>query len=422
MSGAGPEPHPGLEPLIEAVALTKAYRVYGSPWDRLRELVTRTPRHRAFVALEDVGFELPAGESLGILGQNGAGKSTLLRIVAGVARPTSGTLEVRGSVASLLELGMGFHSELSGRQNIRLSAAILGLTESELGEAQGEIEEFCELGSFLEQPVKTYSTGMAMRLGFAIAVQVRPRLLIVDEALSVGDGYFQKKCMDRIRRHLDEGRSLLFCSHSMYYVSAFCPRAIWLHEGRVRAFGPSTEVIREYESFLLRRGEASAERSTEAPPEKRASTPCGWTEVRVVTDAGEGSSSVPVVEPTRPLEIELEWWSDTPERRFHIGVSLDRADDVGVASLGSHQSGHAPWTGATRYRARLLLPRLPLVKGEFKIYAYLLDDDGLHLYDQRLLAPAFRLRSDEYRLGLVEVDHEWRDETVSLPESESGKR
>ncbi|MCI0344366.1 MAG: ABC transporter ATP-binding protein, partial [Chloroflexi bacterium] len=221
--------------VVTVHGLSKRYRVYATPWDRLWEALTRRPRHRDFHALDDVGFTLERGEGLAVIGENGAGKSTLLKILAGITAPTAGRLEVRGKIASILELGSGFHPEFTGRQNIVLNAAMLGLSEAEVKARMPEIVGFSELGEFIDQPVKCYSTGMAMRLGFSIATQVDPEVLIIDEALSVGDGYFQKKCMDRLQRYVEEGGTLLFCSHAMYYVSAFCRRAMWLKQGRVEA-------------------------------------------------------------------------------------------------------------------------------------------------------------------------------------------
>src|SRR5215218_5697714 len=244
---------------VETVALTKVYRVYASPWSRLAEAVSKRPHHRAFPALQDVTFSLPRGEGLALIGENGAGKSTLLKILAGITAPTSGSLEVRGKVASILELGSGFHPEFTGRQNIVLNAAMLGLSPEELRHKMPEIIEFSELGDFIDQPVKVYSTGMAMRLGFSIATQVDPEVLIIDEALSVGDGYFQKKCMDRLRIFVESGGTLLFCSHAMYYVSAFCQRALWLRNGRAEALGPVADVVREYENFLVAKSAKAAE-------------------------------------------------------------------------------------------------------------------------------------------------------------------
>src|ERR1700692_2010887 len=228
-----PEPAaaPVSEPAVLVEQLSKVYKVYSSPWDRLLEALLRRPRHREFRALAEVSFALPRGEGLAIIGENGAGKSTLLKLLAGIGGPSSGTLRVRGKVASILELGSGFHPEFTGRQNIVLNAAMLGLSEQELERKLPAIVAWSELGEFIDQPVKCYSTGMAMRLGFSIATQVEPDVLIIDEALSVGDGYFQKKCMDRLLQFVGAGGTLLFCSHAMYYGSAFRQRALWLREG-----------------------------------------------------------------------------------------------------------------------------------------------------------------------------------------------
>ena len=269
---------------VNVERLTKVYRVYASPWDRLGEWLTRRPRHRPFHALDEVSFDLPRGEGLAIIGENGAGKSTLLKILAGVAAPSSGTVRTVGKVASILELGSGFHPEFTGRQNIVLNAAMLGLSEEDLRRKMPEIVAFSELGAFIDQPVKVYSTGMAMRLGFSIATQVEPDVLIIDEALSVGDGYFQKKCMDRLVRFVEAGGTLLFCSHAMYYVSAFCQRALWLRQGRVEALGPVHDVVRAYESYLLEKS-VTAERSGGMPARSVASDSHGESSSRSAKQA-----------------------------------------------------------------------------------------------------------------------------------------
>src|SRR5947199_5148167 len=255
-----------VEATVQAEGLTKVYRSYATPWDRLLEGITRRRRHREFHALEGVTFALPRGEGLARIGENGAGKSTLLKILAGITAPTAGAFAVRGKVASILELGSGFHPEFTGRQNVVLNAAMLGLTQEEVRRKMPDILAFSELGEFIDQPVKVYSTGMAMRLGFSIATQVEPDVLIIDEALSVGDGYFQKKCMDRLRVFVDGGGTLLFCSHAMYYVSAFCQRALWLRHGRAEALGPTEEVVREYENFLVAKSAQAAEGMAAPPP------------------------------------------------------------------------------------------------------------------------------------------------------------
>jgi ABC-type polysaccharide/polyol phosphate transport system ATPase subunit len=382
---------------VEAEALTKVYRVYASPWDRLREAVFRQPRHREFRALESVSFAIPRGEGLAIVGENGAGKSTLLKMLAGITMPTSGAFRVEGKIASILELGSGFHPDFTGRQNIVLNAAMLGLDEDELRRKMPDIIGFSELGDFIDQPVKTYSTGMAMRLGFSIATQVEPDVLIIDEALSVGDGYFQKKCMDRLLQFVEGGGTLLFCSHAMYYVSSFCQRALWLRNGKAEALGPAEQVIREYENFLVAKSAAAPQASSAEDAAPRG--PARIAAARLETG--------PQYENGQPWELEVEWETEDPRLAFHVGVGINRSDEVEVCSFATHVDGLPPLTGERRYAVRLRIPRLPLVKGEFTLYAFLLDGSGLHIYDQRRLPRAFTVHSPTYAFGLIRADHDW---------------
>ncbi len=392
-----------MEPLIAISQLSKTYRVYPKPWYRLRELVTGRSHHQAIDALRDINLELRRGESLGIIGENGAGKSTLLKLLSGVSAPTTGALTVGGKVASLLELGMGFHPEFTGRDNIRLNAAMMGLSEAEVARKTPRIIAFSELGEFIDRPIKTYSTGMSMRLGFAIAVQVEPDILIIDEALSVGDGYFQKKCMSCIRSFVASGRTLIFCSHAMYYVSAYCQRALWLRHGRIAASGPVEQVVRDYENFLLLKGE-NAEPEAAEQGDASQPAPARIVSVRQLTDR-----SAATYRHREPWALEIEWQTTEPSLGVHIGVGIDRIDGVQVCSFGSHRDGLSPWLGSSRNQARLRVPELPMLKGEFSLYVFLLDEAGLHVYDQRVIPSAFSIEtSEEYRFGLIETEHSWQ--------------
>jgi ABC-type polysaccharide/polyol phosphate transport system ATPase subunit len=389
---------------VEASGLTKVYRLYDSPWDRLLERLLGRSRHREQVAVNDVSFRLPRGEGLGLVGQNGAGKSTLLKMLAGVLEPTSGTVRVAGSVSSILELGAGFHPEFTGRQNIRINAALLGLDAEMVAERTPAIVEFCELGHYLDQPVKHYSTGMVMRLAFSIATQVEPEVLIVDEALSVGDGYFQKKCTDRILELLELGTTLLFCSHAMYYVDAFCKHAIWLRDGAVAAQGDAKLVIHAYEDFLrARTGEARSGALAEGDAREREGDPARFRSVTV-----DGESHPVVVSRGQTLRIELEWESDDPERAFHVGVGVNRSDETEVLTLTTKALGLAPFSGQRRYAGAFSVPDLPLVKGEFVVYAFLLDERMVHVYDRKVLRPAFRMECGPYDFALVELPYHWQ--------------
>jgi len=375
--------------------LTKTYRVYARPVDRLLEGILRRPRHTPFHALQSIDFELPRGEGIGIIGENGAGKSTLLKILAGITAPTSGKAQLSGSVASILELGSAFHGELTGRQNIALNAAMFGLDRDQVVERTPGIIEFSELGHFIDQPVKTYSTGMVMRLGFAIA----PDVLIIDEALSVGDGYFQKKCMVHLKAYVDRGGTLLICSHAMYYISAFCQRALWLRDGRVEALGPTQQVVPRYEAFL----DAKSDHSEEAPEivEAAPSAPARIDEVRLLTGSTYRHGD--------PLELEIRWSCDDPGMAFHLCVGLNRPDELEVASFLSSRSGAGPWIGSTSHSVRLEIPELPLVKNVFKLYVFLLAEDALHIHDTRILEDAFTVEYDEYSFGIVKMPHRWED-------------
>ncbi len=394
---------------VIAEGLGKTYHVYATPLDRLREAVSRRPRHRDFAALADVSFTVAKGEGIGIIGENGAGKSTLLKMLAGITAPTAGRVAVEGKVASILELGSAFHPELTGRQNVVLNAAMLGLSERELREKMPAIEAFSELGPFLDQPVKAYSTGMAMRLGFSIATQVEPDVLIVDEALSVGDGYFQKKCIDRLLAFLAGGGTLLFCSHAMYYVTAFCRRALWLKQGRVAALGEANAVVRRYEDYLLEKSAPDAATVPAAVAEEALPGAARITAVRL-----GGSETLPrLVHCDDPLDLEVEWESEEPELGFHLAVGLNRLDEVEVAAFGTLQSGLPAARGGHRHHVRLRVPRLPIVKGQFTLYIFLLDAEGLHIYDRRALRAALAVEGPSYTVGLVRLEHSWEVDAPS---------
>jgi ABC-type polysaccharide/polyol phosphate transport system ATPase subunit len=398
---------------IEASGLGKAYRRYRRPSHRLWEALTRRVTHTEFAALSDVSFSLPRGEGLGIVGENGAGKSTLLKILSRVTRPTTGSFRVSGKVAAILELGAGFHPEFSGRQNAVLNAALLGLSEREVAAALPRILDFSELGAFLDEPVKTYSTGMAMRLAFSIATQVEPEVLIVDEALSVGDGYFQKKCLDRLAEFIGNGGTVLFCSHAMYYVTSLCQHALWLREGRVAAYGGALEVVRGYEEHLLAR-EAGAQRHEESPAPRP-----GPARITAVSQIRRGPTEETRVATASyrlgdRFELEVDWESSDPSLGFSVGIGINRLDRVEVCAFGTHLDGVTPPRGERHYRMRLVVPDLPLVKGAFTLYVYLLDEAGLHVHDQRIVEGAFTVENESYVFGLIRPPHRWEASSPSL--------
>ena len=249
------------EPLIRVSNLSKCYRIYDHARDRLlagidaraRRLLGLgvRPCHRDFWALRGVSFDVAPGEALGIVGRNGSGKSTLLQLIAGTMDPTEGSASVDGRIGALLELGSGFNPEFTGRENIFQNGAVLGMSRQEMADREASIVAFAEIGDFIDQPIKTYSSGMVMRLAFAVQAQLTPRVLIVDEALSVGDARFQNKCLRRIEELRSGGTSILFVSHSGAAIEALCDRAIWLDRGLARAIGRAAEVVRAYTNELM---------------------------------------------------------------------------------------------------------------------------------------------------------------------------
>ncbi len=241
---------------VEAVGLSKCFRVYAKPSDHLKEILSLgcLHYHTPFWAVRDVGFEVESGGCLGIIGENGSGKSTLLRIVAGVIRPTSGDVRVSGRVSALLELGAGFNPEFTGRDNVLLNASILGFSDTETRHRIPSIEAFAEIGEFIDRPVKTYSTGMFVRLAFAVAIHMDPDILIIDEALSVGDYFFQQRCMRKIHELKGRGVTILFVSHDLEAVRSLADRTIWMEHGEIRSDGSTDEVVSAYLAAMIMKG------------------------------------------------------------------------------------------------------------------------------------------------------------------------
>lgn len=244
---------PATSPVIHFSAVSKSYPMYAAPSHRLKELLTlnRVSYHRDFWALREVSFDIHRGETFCIIGENGSGKSTLLQIVAGILQPTTGNAKTNGRVAALLELGSGFNPEFTGKENVYLNAAILGLSTAEIDARYAEIEAFAEIGDFINQPVKTYSSGMTVRLAFSVAIHVNPDVLLVDEALAVGDIYFRQRCMRKVHELRACGVTILFVSHAIGDVKAIGDRTMWLDNGRVREIGDTESVVSKYLAYMV---------------------------------------------------------------------------------------------------------------------------------------------------------------------------
>lgn len=241
-----------MEPIIEIKNITKTYELYDKPVDRLKEALSikRKSHHQEYHAINNVSLNIEKGESVGIVGTNGAGKSTILKMITGVLKPTSGQILVHGRIAALLELGAGFNMEYTGIENIYLNGTMMGYKKNEIAQKVDPIVEFADIGDFINQPVKTYSSGMFARLAFALAINVEPDILIVDEALSVGDTRFQVKCIDKMKELKSKGTTILFVSHATEQIKRFCNRAIWMEHGQVKMDGESSQIVDIYENYM----------------------------------------------------------------------------------------------------------------------------------------------------------------------------
>lgn len=408
---------------IRFEGVEKAYTVYERPQDRLWEWLTRRSRHRLHMALSAINIEVRAGETFGLVGENGAGKSTLLKIAAGTIRPTRGTVTRRGRVAALLELGAGFHPEESGYGNMRFMAALHGLEGAAMDDFVERAVAFSELRSeALRRPVKTYSSGMFMRLAFAGATAIEPEVLIVDEALSVGDMHFQKKSLNRILELRDHGATVLFCSHNLYQVRSLCQRAAWIHEGRIKTLGVTEDVVTAYEAHERRRSAHLRAASESSSPAVRAADPAS---VAVASHSASGTTplakfvrlTVETADGINPrqvdsfqdlsVEIEVESYADAP---FHVGLAIVRPDRDNVFGTSTHlRPDERAMAGRGLHRVRLRFPRLPLLSGEYLWSVFVLDDSGLQVLDMAELIQPFTVLNQKSReFGLVWLEHEWQ--------------
>ena len=367
--------------------ISKQFKIYDRPQDRLLELLLRKQRHSVFHVLNDVSFALEEGRSLGIIGINGAGKSTLLKILAGTLQATSGSYELKGQVAALLELGAGFHPEFSGRKNIHLNASLLGVQEEKILELESDIIEFSELEQFIDRPVKTYSSGMYVRLAFSIATMVRPDVLIIDEALSVGDLTFQKKCVQRMNEFKAQNKTMIFCSHSMFHIQELCETAIWLDQGQIREFGDSDKVVGHYEDFCNSKkvyynvSEGEQDNLVEDPSEKIPD--CRINSLSVKSSSGEEVTCLAPLE-NYTLEMEVEVLKDNIEGNF--GFAFMKSAEEPVASfLTTNVDGveKGPFNQGDSFTVSLTVSGLPMRIGDFYVLGGLADKSGLLWYEKK---------------------------------------
>ncbi|HET7595331.1 MAG TPA: ABC transporter ATP-binding protein [Burkholderiales bacterium] len=397
---ASAQPPAGAE-LVRLRGVSKDYPKISTGTDRLRTMAALLFRRRDiphFRVLDGVDLEVRRGESLGVVGENGAGKSTLLKIIAGVVRPSAGEIAIRGRVGALLELGSGFHPEYTGRENIYLSSALMGLSRRETESKVDSIVRFADIGEHIDEPIKHYSSGMTVRLGFAVATALQPDVLITDEVLAVGDESFQKKCIAWLEGFLSRGGTLLMCSHSMYHVQTLCQRAVWIHQGKIRLSGSSFDVTREYLTYH----EEKTSRAREARRAQGNLTRIldAWIE----RDDGTRDTTFRRGEP-----LVLQALAYEPDDRAPVMLfGIVRADGTAVYGSHSDEGGYQPrriepqqFAFAVRFDGLSLLP------GKYQMRVHSLDPEGLRLFDT--LELPFVVTGETRDYGLVELPHAWRE-------------
>ena len=353
--------------LISFQGVSKSYPIYASPRDRLKELLTFNRRrcHEDFWALRDITFEVERGETFCIVGENGSGKSTLLQIVAGIMAPTSGRVDVRGRVSALLELGSGFNPEFTGRDNVYLNAAILGFSTPEIDRIFPRIEAFAEIGSFIDQPVKTYSSGMLVRLAFAVAIHMEPEILIVDEALAVGDIYFRQRCMRKVHELRSRGITILFVSHAVGDVKALGDRTMWLDGGRIRAIGDTDHVVSQYLAAMVEKDTAYLRlRQRETPArEETVTAPEVVTEIPNIDHRyGDGRAEILGIAVLDPYGRKLGLLQ--PGEPIVVRISVKAHDHLAQPNVGFMFRNHLgmDFSGTNTTREGFVLP--PMIPGD----------------------------------------------------------
>lgn len=403
---------------VDAKGLAKAYRIYPSPGSRLKQMLFRGRRkfYHEFWALHDISFTVAKGECVGFLGKNGSGKSTLLQMIAGTLEPTHGSCLVSGRVSALLELGAGFNPEFTGRENVILNGALLGISADEMKRKLPSILDFSELGDFIDQPVKTYSSGMFVRLAFSTAVHVEPEVLLVDEALSVGDAAFQYKCMERIQLLRSRGMSILFVTHDTAAVRKICDRAFWLDSGNLVNSGPASEIADQYDSFM-RAKSLPTQGPAVAPESSRSGISAACRDnseiaasILNVSLSDHSGATTSLVCMGGELRVTVSYEVRQESSGLIIGVALLRNDQLYIAGLNTGLDNVKVPYSIGKHSVTLSIPRINLLGGDYYCKVGVFDSTGMVKWDFVEHCAAFKVFGAYVAEGVVVPEHEWRFE------------
>ena len=397
------------ETVVHIEHLTKIYKIFDRPLDRLKE--TFNPFHkrysRDFYALSDVSFDVVKGENIGFVGKNGAGKSTLLKIITGVLTPSAGIVNIKGTVASLLELGAGFNLEMTGIENIYLNGTIMGLSQAETEARLDDIVAFADIGEFVYQPVKMYSSGMFARLAFAVNAFVDPDILIVDEALSVGDNRFQIKCMKKMQELMNGGTAVLFVTHDVNAIRRFCDRAFWLDRGKVQASGEVNSVVDKYVEFLKLEEIKPRERKQGTAQPKTTDFIAEITDVQLLSDAGDEVAEFAY---DMPLTVKVRYnVRDDTITRPVLGIALRSVDDDYICGLNTLLDGHdIPWRIGDNEVCLRYQYGIRVNSGNYHFDMALFDETATVPIQFVSCIREFAVTPDYKAEGTVIIPHEWQ--------------
>ena len=409
-----------MESVIKVNHVSKVYKIYDDPKDRFREalgLGEKKQYHRDYYALKDLSFEVGKGEIVGVVGRNGSGKSTILKILTGVLNPTAGSVEMTGKVAALLELGAGFNMEYTGMKNIYLNAAMMRVSEEEIERKIPEILAFADIGDYIHQPVKTYSSGMFVSLAFAVAIHVDPDILIVDEALAVGDARFQLKCMDKFMEFVDKGKTILFVTHDVNTVKRFCNRAIWLNQGEMIMDGNTDEVTDHYLDFLksdlpmkeyLAQNAAHQAETGVEELQKLDVSGIDMVQIHSLRMYDNLGREIHDIQYGQRIVLRVGYLvADESIPNPLLGVAIRRVDNEYICGLNTKLDNVTiPWKKGYN-EVTLSYPFFNLVGGEYYFDVGIFDQTGIVNLDYSARIKSFFVKMDYIAEGIVVLNHEW---------------
>lgn len=393
-----------MEAIIDIQHLSKIYHLYDRPVDRLKEAFSMRHKcfHRDHHALNDISLRIHKGDCVGIVGKNGSGKSTLLKIITGVLSPTSGEVTIRGKISALLELGAGFNPEYTGLENIYLNGTMMGYSRREMDKKVHDIIAFADIGDYIYQPVKTYSSGMFARLAFAVSINVEPEILIVDEVLAVGDTRFQLKCIEKMKELKGMGTTILFVSHATEQIKRFCNKAVWIQDGELRQIGEASEIVDTYENYM-RFGEKAFEKAEEKQAQHHFVKPSMACINSIKINQERFHTFDALI-----AEVEYEIFEEEIEG-FLLGIAIYTANrDHYIFGPNTYLDKVAVPNKKGIHKVRYEIPRIQLIQGQYVLDVGIFNNEGIVNFDYKMSAVGFSISNQYFTEGDFYMEHHWK--------------